>query len=73
MLHYIDWASAANLALGASSTEAASSNSAACGTAAVAAAEEVVLAGEPLSREAAAALQQGAFALYGACSAAEVR
>ena len=40
--------------------------------AAAAAAEEEVLAGEPMSREAAAALRQGAYALYGACSAAEV-
>lgn len=32
-----------------------------------------MLAGEPLPDDAAAALRQGAFALYGACSATEVR
>lgn len=40
--------------------------------ASTAAAEEEVLAGEPMGREAAAALRQGAYALYGACSPAEV-
>jgi nitrous oxide reductase len=52
---------------------AAGAQGAAVDVAAAAAAEEDVLAGEPLSPEVAAALRQGAYALYGACSAAEVR
>lgn len=48
-------------------------SSVAAAAAAAAAAEEDVLAGEPLSPEVAAALRRGAYALYGACSPAEVR
>lgn len=43
------------------------------GATAAAAAEEDVLAGEPLCPGVASALRQGAYALYGTCSAAEVR
>ncbi len=52
-------------AAGSSSSDAAAGD-------AVAVAEEDVLGGEPLSNDAAAALRQGAFALYGACSPTEV-
>lgn len=66
------------VAAGAGASDAAAAVAAGSGAAgastaaAAAAAEDEVLAGEPMSRKAAAALRQGAYALYGACSAAEV-
>lgn len=68
LLHYSSPAAGAS-----ASGDASAAAAAATAAAAAAAAEEDVLAGEPLSAEAAAALRHGAYALYGACSAAEVR
>ena len=65
LLHYASPAAALAASAGA--------NAAGTVAAAAAAAEEDALAGEPLSAEAGAALRRGAYALYGACSAAEVR